>query len=119
MSSGFLLIVLTVLDGGNLSAAFVNTDSLAECERRSAIVQSILTESRSPFKQLVCRRSAARFEPFAHGMPADSPRWSYLVEIGAETAVVSDIADCADATSEVEGRFCVTSTQQRVGSAEQ
>ena len=35
MKLGFLMIVMTLLENGQLSAAFVNTESLEDCERRA------------------------------------------------------------------------------------
>ncbi|AHB49861.1 hypothetical protein W911_02625 [Hyphomicrobium nitrativorans NL23] len=66
MTFGFLMIVMTLLESGQMSAAFVNTASLEECERRAAAVRTILSNGPQPLKDIICRRSDATFEPFSH-----------------------------------------------------
>ena len=66
MKLSFLMIILTMLESGDMSAAFVNTDSLDECERRAKAVSTILAGQNLPIKDLVCLRSEATFVPLSH-----------------------------------------------------
>ena len=45
MASAFLMIILTLTSGAQLSAAFVNTPTLEDCEKRASIVRGILEKA--------------------------------------------------------------------------
>ncbi|HRO48842.1 MAG TPA: hypothetical protein PLW75_01770 [Hyphomicrobium sp.] len=92
MKLGFLMIVMTMLESGEMSAAFVNTASLDECERRAAAVRTILSNGPVPLKDLVCRRSDAAFEPFSHdAQGAHAHR--YLVSFDDTDAKITQLHD--------------------------
>jgi hypothetical protein len=112
MKLGFLMIILTMLDDGGLSAAFVNTQTLEECRDRAAVVRAILEQGEQPIEQLVCRASQARFEPFVHGADADAERRAYLISIDDEIATVEPVASCDAAAASRDGRHCATATQK-------
>ena len=118
MTLGFLMIVLTFLDSGELSAAFVNTPTLEECEARGATVRTILEEGNVTIEQLVCRASQAQFEPFMHGGEEDAERHAYVVAFDDERARVEPVADCDAARPTEAGRYCVTSTQKQLSQAQ-
>lgn len=112
MSSAFLMIVLTLSNGGQLSAAFVNTETLAACEKRAAVVSDILSKGNVKIRQIACRPSDLQFEPFAHGTPDDAKRHAYVISINDKSATVEQVASCAAANAAGEGRYCATSTQK-------
>lgn len=111
MTLGFLMIILTTLESGQLSAAFVNTQTLRECEERAATVRSILDSGGIAVERLVCRASRAQFEPFVHGMDDDAERLAYLISFDDEAAAVEPVASCDAVTERGEGAYCATSTQ--------
>lgn len=118
MKLGVLMIVMTLLDGGSLSAAFVNTASLDECERRAEGVRAILSGQNVVIKELVCRGSEARFAPFSHGA-AGGDAHKYVVTFDTQRAWVAPQAEdapcdgAAAATTQPPAtvRYCATSTQ--------
>lgn len=120
MKLGFLMIVLTLLESGEMSAAFVNTDTLEDCERRAKAVRAIL-EQRVPIKDLVCRSSAATFEPFSHGAE-NAGLHSYAISFDAREAWITPRAgnapcdgDSADARAPPKSiRYCATSSQKLI-----
>ena len=118
MKPGFLMIVLTLLENGQLSAAFVNTQTLDECEGRAAAVRVILEDGEFPVKQIVCRASEAQFEPFVHGTDEAAARQAYLVSFDDETAIVEPVAACEAAGAAGEGRYCATSSQKLLSQAQ-
>lgn len=118
MKLGFLMIVLTVLENGQLSAAFVNTQTLEECHGRAAAVRTILEEGDYPIEHLVCRASRAEFEPFVHGMDQLAERRAYLVSFDDETATVEPVASCGEAGVQEGARYCATSTQKLLSKAD-
>jgi len=113
MKLGFLMIVMTLLENGQLSAAFVNTDTLADCERRANAIRMILSGQNVPIKDLVCRSSAAKFEPFSHGAPSTQAH-SYVVSFDEREAWITPRTD--DASCEAGPakpiRYCATSAQK-------
>lgn len=108
MDLAILMIVLMQPAEGPMSAAFVNTQTLEECEARAAIVRTILESEDYAVEQAVCRASAARFEPFAHGVDADAERYAYSISFTDTDASVEAVASCEAA----DGHYCATSTQK-------
>lgn len=119
MSAAFILIVMTVLEGGALSAAFVNVPNAERCAQRAKIVRAILTSQNVKLRELDCFKNSQKFEKFSHNTNADAPRYPYLIELGRNGALVSrqpDVSTCENilqSEKENEGarRYCVTSTQ--------
>lgn len=113
MTLGFVLIVMTLLENGQVSAAFVNTQSLEDCERRAKAVRAILSDQKVPIQDLVCRSSAARFEPFSHDTTG-AQRHRYVVSFDEREAWITprtDDAQCGgDPVKPV--RYCATSAQK-------
>lgn len=117
MKLGFLMIILTLMENGQLSAAFVNTETLEECEQRAAVVRNILQQGEAPIEHLVCRAATVGFEPFVHGMEEFAGRQAYLVSFDDEKATVEAVESCETAQAAV-GQYCVTSTQKIVANAQ-
>ena len=123
MNTGIVMIILTLLPGGDLSASFVNTDTLAECEQRLGRIRPILENGKVGLREAGCFRSAARFDYFDHDPPADAPRRGFLVELEGDLARVRKLAapgDCDAMLEQVNGpagtaRYCATSTQDMTG----
>ncbi len=112
MKLGFLMIILTLTDNGQLTGAFVNIATLAECEDRATVVRSILEKGDYPIEHMVCRASDAEFEPFAHGMEEFAERQSYIVSFDDAHATVEKVSSCDGRESAAPGSWCVTSTQK-------
>lgn len=117
MKLGFLMIIFTLAEGGQLSGAFVNTATLEECERRAAVVRGILEQGDSPIEAMACRASDAEFEPFVHGMEAFAEPRSYLVSYDDTHATVEKTVSCEGAAP-APGTWCVTSMQKFAADAE-
>lgn len=118
MKLDFLMIILTLVDNGQLSAAFVNTATLAECEQRAAVVRGILETGDTPIEQMVCRASDAEFEPFVHGMEEFAERQAYLVSFDDTTATVEKVASCDGAAQSRPGTYCAVSMQKFASEAQ-
>lgn len=120
MLSMFILVILTAAPGGELSAAFVTTETKAECEARSEAIRGILKAGKIDIKEFACLKSEQRFEKFMHAEPTDAPRYSYSIRLEAETAkVAAQPSQQACETSLREARpsnglrdYCATSTQK-------
>lgn len=117
MASAFLMIVLTLSGGAELSAAFVNTPTLEECEKRAAVVRGILDKGNVKIAQIVCRPSDIQFETFTHGVEGDAKRYAYVVSFDDKSATVKSVASCDTVKATGEGRYCATSGQKLVPQA--
>lgn len=119
MTAAFILIVMTVLEGGGLSAAFVNVPSAERCAQRGKMVRAILISQNVKIRELGCFKNSQKFEKFSHNTNADAPRHPYLVELDRDGAWISrqpDVSACKktlQSEKEHEGarRYCATSTQ--------
>lgn len=126
MEMAHLMIILSMLADGGMSAAFVSTDNLAACEQRAKTIKTILTTSGIDVREAVCVPSELEFEPYSHGVPEDAPRHAYLVEFEHDTVQVAPIMDMIECESVVAHtaappsmrRLCVTSMQAMKGSGE-
>ena len=119
MKHEFLMIILTLLESGQMSAAFVNTASLEECERRAAAVRTILSNGDVPLKELICRRSDSVFEPFSHGTQSSNAH-RYRISFDASSAWIEQLAadapPCRDETTPERdpakpNQYCAVSAQ--------
>lgn len=120
MTLGFLMIVLTALEGGSLSAAFVRTETRQECEQRAAAVRNILETGNVRVESIVCRASDARFEPFVHGAAPDAPHWRYAIAYDEHAATVTALApqqECPASNAPQTQHHCATSTQRPLAGA--
>ena len=123
MNTGIVMIILTLLPGGDLSASFVNTDTLAECEQRLGRIRPILENGKMGLREAGCFRSTAEFDYFDHDPPADAPRHAFLIELESELASVRKLdapGDCDALLAQEDGpvgkaRYCATSTQAMTG----
>lgn len=112
MKLGFLMIILTLLENGQMSAAFVNTQTMEECGKRAAAVRTILEKGGVAIEHLVCRASQVQFEPFFHGTEDDAERQAYLISFDDKTATVEPVASCEAAPAPASARYCATSSQK-------
>ena len=126
MEMAHLMIILSMLADGGMSAAFVSTDNLAACEQRAKTIKTILTTSGIDVREAVCVPSELEFEPYSHGAPESAPRHAYLIEFEHDTVQVAPIMDIVECESVVAHtaappsmrRLCVTSTQVMKGAGE-
>lgn len=119
MPETFLMIVLTLMNGGGLSAAFSSTPDKSKCEMSAKMVGKILTKGGYKISQIGCYKSSQSFSPYEHGVPDDVPRKAYFIRMTGDSAnIISEngIKDCQSrlaAKAELAGTsaLCVTSTQ--------
>lgn len=114
MIPGFLMLVLTVMEGGQYSAAFANTPSLAVCEQRAQSVRAILEQGGVRIERLACRASTARFEPFVHSDVPGRLRRHYVITLAENRASVAPLAPgqrCENTDANGVATYCASSTQ--------
>lgn len=119
MNTHVLMIVLTTLGGGDLSAAFVGTESPADCRERLERVRLILDGAAAKGGASVasagCYLARQRFSAFSHGEDASDPIHHYRIALSGETAVVTrheSAAACRQAAAAEGGQqHCAQSRQ--------
>ncbi|MFT0851393.1 hypothetical protein VRY85_11490 [Achromobacter sp. F4_2707] len=111
MTATFLMLILTLSDGG-LSAAFVNTQTQEECERRALLVRTILQSGSAPIERLECLPSHSHFEPFKHGVTEHQPVHRYVVRVESGRVSVERLAVGEPCRDEGGSIYCVTSRQK-------
>jgi len=116
----YLLLVLTRNGAGDISAAFVNSESLEACRVSQAMVEAIFTNQQIPLLYSDCRLSSQRFTPFEHVNTSRARRYPYLVDLGSSTPKIQSMADwqsCrrAEQNGDRGSRIhCVSSTQRLI-----
>ncbi len=119
MALGHIILILTLLADGQLSAAFVSTADQAECETRATAIGAILKSGGANVQQIQCLRGDQQFERFSHATASAAPRFSYelTVQDGVLNArPVAALAECSAAPSDsaANQHYCVSSTQTLV-----
>lgn len=119
MQTAIVMIILTVLPGGDISSSFVNIDTRDECQTRLQRIEPILRNGKIEVKEAGCFRGEAQFDDFDHAPPEDAPRFSYLVSLQADRADVREMESpeaCRDALPRQSPQhglrhYCTLSTQ--------
>lgn len=127
MSAAHVMLILTLLSDGQLSAAFVSTESKHNCEQRAKAVGAIIGANNTEIKLLRCLPSELEFTRFVHTSSSATPRYAYLLSVGEnslDVKPVSDLRRCAALLSNTASnsgmtQYCVVSTQMLEGVKDQ
>ena len=120
MTTAHVMVILTLLGDGRLSAAFVNTESKQNCERRAVVVSTILAANNADIQLIRCIPSDLRFDRYSHESAAAAPSHAYLLTLGnasLEVVPMSDLQVCAKLHDDRRSRpglvrHCVSSSQR-------
>ena len=86
----YLLIILTQNAAGNINAAFVNTETLDQCQQKIMMVEGLFRAWDIPVIESSCIRSDMHFSEFGHISDSNSIRHFYMAYFNDEdTRVVS------------------------------
>ncbi len=123
MDAGVVMIILTLLSGGGVSSTFVNIDTRDECLERLERIRPVLESGETKLKEAGCFYGSAQFDDFDHSMPEDAPRYSFLVSLDGERALIRKHLSVEDCTKSLEQlpkakagqkNYCTTSTQDLI-----
>jgi len=123
MDAGVVMIILALLSGGEVSSTFVNVETRAECNERLARIRPVLESGEIKLEEAGCFDSSVQFDDFDHSMPQDAPRYSFLVSIDHERAVIQKHTSAANCQKSLEllskapagqKNYCTTSTQDLI-----
>ncbi len=115
MKALFLLVLLSQNGAGDINAAFVNTQSMAQCEQKAAMVRGIFASARIPILGYRCQKSELRFTPFGHVSSSRAPRHFYLIRFGSDKVEIQAATgwrDCMAAAAEKPHHYCASSVQR-------
>lgn len=120
MTAAHVMVILTLLGDGQLSAAFVSTESRQNCEMRAKPVEAILKASKTEIRYLQCLPSDFKFDRFTHGPSSSGTHYTYLLSVGdryLDVARVEDLQACVSLRADAPVRqgvdhYCATSTQR-------
>jgi hypothetical protein len=127
MQQLFLLVILTMGEAGDVSAAFVGTETRAECEARGKAIRPILKGAKVDIKEFVCLPNTQRFQRFKHGATADAQRFFYRLVLTADNVSIArvDGLDTCTATAQPNAAepadariYCASSTQPMLDAQE-
>jgi len=93
MKTLFLLITLTQNGAGDINASFVNTETLAQCQQKAQMVESVFSASNIPVIESRCIKSDLQFSEFDHASTASRIRNFYLVYLDEKTLRISTMPD--------------------------
>ena len=93
MKTLFLLITLTQNGAGDINASFVNTATLAQCQRKAQVVESVFISSGIPVIESRCIESELLFSEFGHASNASKIRNFYLLTVNEKTIHISAMPD--------------------------
>lgn len=107
-------------DVGQISAAFVNTDSLFTCQAKSKMLGAVISASGTQILKNKCFESDLKFPKFSHKQKENAIRYSYVVSLtGGDIEVrqtknkMECILNKEKFALENEGEvYCTTSTQE-------
>lgn len=114
MTPGFLLVILTMMAGGDMSAAFVNTETLENCNDRGEVVRTILSNGKVDIRTITCFRSDIKFKKFSHKETEGAPRYRYVISLKNKNVAITLTEDekaCHATARKDEVVFCATSSQ--------
>ncbi len=89
MKTLFLLVTLTQNGAGDINASFVNTETLAQCQQKAAMVESVFASSHIPVLESRCIKSDMQFSEFGHASASSKIRYFYLVSFDEKNLQIS------------------------------
>ena len=119
MKTLYLLVVLTQNGAGDINAAFVNTETLAECQQKELLVKGVFESANIQIAESRCIGSGLRFSAFSHAVSSKLPRHFYLIHFARSAVEIRNMPDwgsCMQKQREgvEQGRIYFSSSIQRV-----
>lgn len=114
------MTLLTLNDAGQLSANFVETETLQACEQKVTRIEGIFKAAGITIVKNHCGLSEYRFSKFAHTQTSQERPFSYQISIDDSGVKVtsmklsqceSELGEKPADSGEDETQYCVTSSQ--------
>jgi hypothetical protein len=124
MNTTFLLVLLTLGNAGQISAAFVNEDSQSACQSKSKILGEVISASGAKIIKNRCIASQYQFSKFSHAESEseDAVRNSYLISLTEQGVHINQLKNKMECITDKEKMtldddnkvYCTTSRQQMI-----
>jgi len=117
MKTLYLLITLTQNAAGDVNAAFVNTETLQQCQQKALMVESVFKNSDIPVLESRCIESNMQFSEFGHAENSRNIRYFYLTYFNAATTRIVAMPDWRTCMSQKKNNteqsrvYCSSSVQ--------
>ena len=117
MNTLFLLVLLTQNGAGDINAAFVNTQTLEQCEQKALMIEGVFQAASIPVIEKRCINSPLLFTEFDHVVSSGMIRNFYTVTFSEQSVQVEAIPDwhtCMKKqnTKDIDGKiYCSSSAQ--------
>jgi len=106
MKSLFLLVLLSQNGAGDITASFVNTETLEQCQQKEQMVKAIFSTAELPILESRCMQSDLQFSEFGHATSSSTPRHFYLIHFDSEAVNIQQMPDW---------RSCMAGRKEDVG----
>ena len=113
----FLLVLLSQNGAGDITASFVNTETLEQCQQKEQMVKAIFTTAELPILESRCIQSDSQFSEFGHATSTRMPRHFYLIRFDQDAVAILQMPDwrsCMAGQKEGAGQgrvYCSSSIQ--------
>lgn len=117
MKTFFLLVLLSQNGVGDITASFVNTETLAQCRQKQLMVQGVFSSANIPILENRCIPSKLQFSEFGHASSTRNARHFYLIHFDKGMVNIKTVPDwrsCMVGQRETEGQsqvYCSSSIQ--------
>ena len=117
MNTLFLLVLLTQNAAGDINAAFVNTQSLEQCEQKAMMLEGVFQAANIPVIEKRCIKSPLVFTEFDHVVSSGMIRHFYTVSFDDQSVQITPMPDWQTCMSRQntdvnQGRtYCCSSAQ--------
>jgi len=93
MKTLYLLITLTQNAAGDINTAFVNTETLEQCQQKMMLVEGVFRGSKIPVLESRCIKSDMQFSEFGHAANSKNIRHFYLTYFNDEETRIVTMSD--------------------------
>jgi len=93
MKTLFLLIILTQNGAGDINTAFVNTETMQQCQQKTLLVEGVFSGSDIPVIESRCIKSDLQFSEFSHASTATMIKHFYLIVFDQTSVQISPVAE--------------------------
>ncbi len=93
MKTLYLLITLSQNAAGDINAAFVNTETLEQCQQKAVLVENIFKSSSIPILESRCTKTNLKFSEFGHAANSRNIRYFYLISFNDNSTNIITMTD--------------------------
>ena len=93
MKTLYLLMTLTQNGAGDINSAFINTETLEQCQQKAMMVEAVFKGSNIPVIESRCIESKLQFSEFGHALNSRDIQNYYLISYDEDAASIVVMPD--------------------------